>query len=113
MKTEKLDYILRGELAKLIHDYMILINRLRWQYIRHEIEICTDVRKRWSAITRLLSSPDNDGHLAKADEKKMCTDFSLFLSEKIQKLRDAIKTRLLKPTLPPPFPDPPHNRSSS
>ena len=71
-----------------------LINESRRSHHSEIINGCTDSKKRWAAITKILHSSKRDIEESDENNKKWCHSFADYFSSKIKCIRQTIFTRL-------------------
>jgi len=65
-------------------------------YSSHIVEAAEDPRRRWSAIRDVLhvTETKTKTHRSADESRKLCNTFVVFFDDKVQKAKEAIKTRL-------------------
>jgi len=63
-------------------------------YSSRIVEAAEDRRRRWSAIRDILHVTETKTHRSADESQKLCNTFVVFFDDKIQKAKEAIKTRL-------------------
>ena len=84
-----------------------LINESRHSYHSEMIDGCTDSKKRWATIKKILHSSKRDIEESDENNKKRCQSFADYFCSKIICIRQTISARLQSLTNHH-FLDPPH-----
>ena len=72
-----------------------LINDSCKQYFSNRISnLPQDPRKRWAAVKVFLRTAERDNSRTEEENNKACTAISAFFAEKIQKIREFLKSEL-------------------
>ena len=71
-----------------------LINESRRSHNSEMINVCTDSKKRWAAIKKILHSSKRDIEESDENNKKWCQSFADYFSSKIKCIRQTMSTRL-------------------
>jgi exonuclease III len=72
-----------------------LINQSRKNYMRSELEACTDPRQRWMVAKKLLHSDNKPAKQSSVtDDAGLCEQFSSYFVSKIELLRHSISCKL-------------------
>jgi len=72
----------------------VLINGSRRDYIRRELDACTDSQQRWTTVKRILHSSNSKKSILDNVDSNLCDKFSDFFMSKVTQLRHNISSRL-------------------